>query len=642
MPRLAQSSVVEPAAFARELEDRSRQEMLALLVKNAPTATAAAIINIGVIALVLWGQVSPHLLSTWTIALIALNVLRLCATRAYTRIAPAPDRTQAWANAFAAAIVAQALGWSVASGVFFAYASTEARTFIAVMLAGMVAGGVSVLSPLRNATFAWILLLVVPEAVICFQLPHPWPLFGACAMLFVMTQLVAAQHAHDRFFSIVRTDLEKQHLVASLAEANRALEISRDAAMHGARAKADFLANMSHEIRTPMTSIVGYADLLATAEDHTQLRDYGAAIQRNTTHLLTLINDILDLSKIEAGKLLVERIACSPAEIVASAVDMLYGPAHAAGLALRSETSGPIPECISSDPVRLRQILVNLLSNAVKFTAAGEIRIETSLERKDQEAGLRIRVTDTGIGMTPDQLGRIFQPFTQADAGIARRYGGTGLGLSISRRLAELLGGRLSATSSPGSGSCFELALGLGPWDDVAGARAASRPPERPARHAACAPPSLTGRVLLAEDGKDNQRLIRVLLERRGLEVEIVDNGRAAVTRALAARTDGRPHDLVLMDIQMPELDGAAATAELKAHGYVAPIIALTAQALEGDRERFMRAGFDAYASKPIAVADLDRLLVRFLTRKTAGHARAPAAATGDATRHGPPGDRVK
>jgi CheY-like chemotaxis protein len=382
--------------------------------------------------------------------------------------------------------------------------------------------------------------------------------------------------------------------------------------MRAAEAKAQFLANMSHEIRTPMTSIIGYAGLLRETTDPHENDGYAAAIQRNSQHLLGLINDVLDFSKMDAGKLELELIDCSPAEIIEASVDMLLASARAKGLSLRHRLGSPFPALIRSDPVRLRQVLVNLLSNAVKFTHDGSIDVRADLERKDDGARLRIAVEDTGIGMTAEQMEQLFTPFTQADAGITRRYGGTGLGLSISSRLAALLGGTLTVSSEPGRGSCFELLLELGPWDDVrtSGSRQA-HPAAVPASSEH--PRQFRGRVLLAEDGIDNQRLIGILLRKRGLEVELAENGLRALAAARAGLAAGQPHDLILMDVHMPELDGATALRTLKSEGHPSPIVALTAQSLEGDREGFLALGFDAYESKPIDTVRLDRLLARYL-----------------------------
>ncbi len=379
-------------------------------------------------------------------------------------------------------------------------------------------------------------------------------------------------------------------------------------------AKSEFLANMSHEIRTPMTAILGYADLLLDDGDLTQAPerqiDAIRTIQRNGDHLLGIINDILDLSKIEAGKLTVESMAYAPATIVAEVLSLMRIRSQAKGIALEVAYETQLPAKIHTDPTRLRQILVNLTGNAIKFTEVGSVRL---LVRFVAGAAPRLEfdVIDTGLGMTPEQRDRLFRPFSQADASTTRMFGGTGLGLTISKRLAEMLGGDVSIVeSAPGVGTRFRLTIVTGALDGVPmvvpgrqdgaeDSRPLAAKPEMPAH-------SLAGwRILLAEDGPDNQRLISFVLTKAGAEVEVVANGRLAVAAALQAVEDGQPFHVILMDMQMPVLDGYGAAALLRAKGYRGPIIALTAHAMAGERDKCLAAGCDDYATKPIERAKL-------------------------------------
>jgi signal transduction histidine kinase/ActR/RegA family two-component response regulator len=386
------------------------------------------------------------------------------------------------------------------------------------------------------------------------------------------------------------------------------------------RAKSEFLANMSHEIRTPMTAIVGYADLLT--DPHQPASERASCVQvirRNGEHLLSILNDILDLSKIEAGKMTIERVSCSPIQILHEVISLMQVRAASSGLALHLEYAFPLPRQIRTDPVRLRQVLLNLVGNSIKFTEQGSVTVSLALQRvggdEDQPGELTFEVRDTGIGMTADQVARLFQPFTQADGSTTRRFGGTGLGLTISKRLVEMLDGTLSAVSTQDHGSTFTLRL---PTEAVAQAelvrdereiRIVSEPRTTAGATAAAtaaaaqeAAGALRGRVLLAEDGPDNQRLICFHLRKAGVEVTVADNGRIAVELALAAEAPGGgpPFDLILMDMQMPEMDGYTATRILRQHGCTRPIIALTAHAMQGDRERCVAAGCDDYLTKPI------------------------------------------
>jgi signal transduction histidine kinase/ActR/RegA family two-component response regulator len=395
---------------------------------------------------------------------------------------------------------------------------------------------------------------------------------------------------------------ERQRIEAQLREAKEVAEAA-------SRAKSDFLANMSHEIRTPLTAILGFTEtLLDPGLTEAQRLDAGMTIRRSGEHLLQIIGDILDISCIEAGQLKVEYLACPVVRVVAEVESLMRARAIEKALPFEVEYAGPVPEMIETDPTRLRQILVNLAANAIKFTERGRVQLRISLEQPTSlgdEPGpqLRFDVIDTGIGMTANQLAHVFQPFTQADETMTRRFGGTGLGLAISQRLASKLGGAITAASEPGKGSTFTLTI---PAGRLPGGRYV-QPSERCLSADSLASPSTEGsvslagcRALLAEDGPDNQRLIVYLLEKAGAQVATVENGARAVEAAIAAREQGRPFHVVLMDMQMPVMDGYAATRRLRSLGYARPIIALTAHAMEGDSGRCLEAGCDDYAAKPI------------------------------------------
>ncbi|MHB1033201.1 MAG: PAS domain S-box protein [Pirellulales bacterium] len=387
------------------------------------------------------------------------------------------------------------------------------------------------------------------------------------------------------------------------------LRKAKDAAEAATHAKSEFLANMSHEIRTPITAILGFADVLI--EEHAAHPDWLeqlAIIKRNGEHLLQIINDILDVSRIEQGQLTVECVPCSPAQLVAGVQSLMEGRAAAKGLAFDVEQAGPIPNSIQTDPTRLRQILINLVGNAVKFTETGSVRLVMRFVDGKHPA-LQFDVLDTGIGMTAEQAAKAFQPFVQADLSTARRFGGSGLGLAISKRLAPMLGGDVELVQTAvGVGSRFRLTVPAGP---VGGAGGEERPPAAPhvavekgaPSAAATLPPGC--RILLAEDGADNQRLIAHLLGKAGAEVAVVENGQLAVDAVIAARDQRTPFHVILMDMQMPLLDGYEATRRLRAAGYAGPIIALTAHAMKEDRQKCLDSGCNDYLTKPIDRATL-------------------------------------
>ncbi|HXY34556.1 MAG TPA: ATP-binding protein [Planctomycetaceae bacterium] len=369
------------------------------------------------------------------------------------------------------------------------------------------------------------------------------------------------------------------------------------------RAKSEFLANMSHEIRTPMTAILGYADFLNDGTlDRAHSQEALCTIKRNGEHLLAIINDILDLSKIESGKLVIEQVRCSPRQVVADVMELLHVRIAAKGLVATTHFDPRIPAHVVTDPTRLRQIVLNLVGNAVKFTERGSVQVVGRWRDQNESPPLlEIDVVDTGIGMTPDQISRLFQPFTQADTSTTRQFGGTGLGLAISRRLAEMLGGSIKVSSVPGAGSTFQVLLPAPPLAENAEDAPISNNSSLRAQPAGPNHKPLAGRrLLLAEDAPDNQRLIMYVLGRAGADVTLAENGAIACQLTLAASDEGQPFDVVLMDMQMPIVDGYQAVTRLRQAGYHEPIIALTAHSMGSDRQACLDAGCDEFATKPI------------------------------------------
>lgn len=416
-----------------------------------------------------------------------------------------------------------------------------------------------------------------------------------------------------------------EQYAASLEASNHSLTELNKLAETGMRTKTEFLANMSHEIRTPIAAILGYADLMLGENVSRATEEYVAIIKRNGEHLLGIINDILDLSKIEAGKMRIETTRCSPWEILAEVVSLMRVRADAKHLKLELEQIGPLPETVLTDPLRLRQILVNLVANAVKFTDRGEVQIRARLACCDGAARLCIEVSDTGIGMDEEEVSRLFVAFTQVDNSAARKFGGSGMGLCISKRLAEALGGAIDVRSTPGRGSVFCVTIDPGPLDGVA--MVDEQPsqtilPKRAAVNAAD-PIRLCGRILMAEDGQDNQRLIALLLRKAGIEVTAVNNGRLATEAALAASEGGQPFDVILMDMQMPVMDGYEATRQLRTAGYAGPIVALTAHAMSGDCQKCLEAGCSDYATKPIDRQKLLATVAHWMAQKSPADATA-------------------
>jgi len=401
---------------------------------------------------------------------------------------------------------------------------------------------------------------------------------------------------------------------AELVELNIELRQAIARAEAASQAKSEFLANMSHEIRTPMAAILGFADLLVeSTQDPDQLESV-QVIQQNGEFLLDIINDILDLSKIEAGQLEVERLKCRPQQILSEVLSLVRVRATAKGLLLNLDYDGPVPESILTDPLRLRQILVNLIGNAIKFTHEGEVRVVVRCSVDAVMPKLHIDIIDTGVGMTDDQLARLFVPFMQGDSSTSRRFGGTGLGLAISDRLAKMLGGKIQVASKIDVGSKFSLAIDTGPLDEVCMLEGLGETAQVSQRQPLAFRDAdlLAGyRILLAEDGAYNQRFLCSFLEAAGAAVTIADNGHAAAILALQAHATGTPYHAVLMDMQMPVLDGYGACRLLRSENYPHPIIAVTALALIGDREKCLECGCDEFITKPVDRAELLRIVAQ-------------------------------
>ncbi len=427
-----------------------------------------------------------------------------------------------------------------------------------------------------------------------------WIVFEDVVLLLSISRSIAEQ----RIAACAQAELliSKQSIEEQVTQRTHQLRDAVQRADTANRAKSEFLANMSHEIRTPMSAILGYTDLLDDQSlTPAQKSDNIQTIKRNGEHLLNVINDILDLSKIEAGAIELEPAPVDLRQLVSEVVVLMQGRAAAKNIPLNIDIEYPIPATIITDATRLRQILVNLVGNAIKFTHAGHIRIAVAFHLSDQHVSIRVR--DSGIGIDAQGLQRLFKPFSQADSSLTRRFGGTGLGLAISRRLAHILGGEITVESTLGSGSCFTLNL---PTANTASVPMHTAPVQsaHPDNSTSSTLPHLTGHILLVEDGLDNQRLFAFHLRRAGAEVTVVSDGQQAVDAVAATPA---AFDLIFMDMQMPILDGYQATSELRSRGYNRPIIALTAHAMEGDRANCLAAGCSDYFSKPITAAMLIR-----------------------------------
>ncbi len=447
-------------------------------------------------------------------------------------------------------------------------------------------------------------------------------------------------------FALIRYTPRILHL-PSMAAANERLTLEMDQrmkteqrlkeseamALAASRSKSEFLANMSHEIRTPMAAILGYADVLLGHLKDPDNRNCVLVMKRNGQHLLSLINDILDLSRIEAGKLEIDVERVSLAQLVSELQSLMHVRADEKNLEFHAEFSSRVPEEIETDPTRLRQVLINLIGNAMKFTERGSVLLSVAYVRREDlpiekyqplltrssteldlptTGYLQFEVRDTGIGMSPAQQERLFKPFSQGDSSVTRTYGGSGLGLAISKRLTEMLGGTISLESELGVGSTFTLRLPLASIDD-------SQLVKPDLQHRALAvaeekakPENLRCRVLVVDDRRDVRHISQHFLEKAGATVATVEDGQQAIDASLAAREAGEPFAVIVMDMQMPNVDGLQAVAELRSAGIDWPIIALTADAMKGDRDKCLSGGCDDYLSKPIDQAKLVSMVAKY------------------------------
>lgn len=391
------------------------------------------------------------------------------------------------------------------------------------------------------------------------------------------------------------------------------------------RAKTEFLSNISHELRTPLTAILGYADMLAEEADPHARSQHLEVIRRQGRNLLTLVNDLLELSVLDHGNLKLETQECRPWQVAEEVLEWVKPQADARGLTVRADYAFPMPSLIHTDPRRLRQILLHLLSNAVKFTERGEVVLSVRwVKVAGGKSQIQFAVRDTGPGIDPETLAELFEPFHQLDNTSTRRHGGLGLGLTIAQRLVQALGGTLEASSRPGEGSTFTVSLDaeLLPGVDLAYRlpRETTLPVDATGVESSePAPHAPTGRILLVEDSPENRRLMGRFLQLAGWEPETAENGLEGWQAALQSLNEGRPFDLILMDMQMPVMDGYEACTRLRQAGWRGPIIAVTAHALPDDREKCLKAGCDDYLTKPIHRDVLIETVRRYLSLQHAG-----------------------
>ncbi len=609
---------------ASDFRDRVMHTQVTRLIEGSGFGGLVGFVMAILWVVLLWNKLPHVVLGVWlglmtlTFAVrTAITYLRFYDTERHQDFA---DIARRW---YIMAVLITGAGWGITSTLMFPFDQLQ-QVVLAFILAGVAASGVT-LSNVAWVYSGFVGLALVPLMMRLFYIGgEVYYALSAMTALFMLVMIVAVYRMYLASSDALRLEYTNEELIENLTRAGSELENmnkeltheielvkrmekelkqAKDRAEEMSRTKGEFLANMSHEIRTPMNGVIGTLQLLSDTKLGNTQSEYVNTAYKSAHSLLTILNDILDLSKIEAGKLNIENISLDLRDIVNDLITLHTMTAEEKCVQLYAEIDDQIPEFVVGDPTRIRQVLANLVSNALKFTDKGHVLVRLSIPSSDDaQATIRFEVEDTGIGIRSDIKHKLFQEFTQADGSTTRKYGGTGLGLAIVRQLVEMMHGQFGVDSIEGIGSTFWFTLPL----DIGSEHVSKKPKEVDIETRE----RLRGRVLLVEDNQINQMVAQKMLEKFGLDYVLASDGQEALDLL-----ETEDIDVVLMDCQMPVLDGFEATRRLRKQSRFLslPVIAMTANVMEGDRERCIEAGMNDYIGKPISVTGLKSVLGRWL-----------------------------